>query len=529
MSKLIKNISIYWGLLFMITALCQPLMAVKAEQDTITHKVSVDVMLIPIFVVGTDGNPVFDLKKDDFEVYANGVPVKIAQFIQFDFEHQEEVLEEVAVTKEKVRGKQPSRAVFLIIDSVFNSVPGYRRAKKIAIDIIQNGSPEDMFIVLENRAGGGPRHIAGPDESKEAIIKEINKLKLPSGKWDRDLHLTREWNILADSQYYDAVHDAASLEDLTKRLRYTDQLAYKNQAHHFSRFLSQFKYALKTITRPKVVFLISEGIAKAAFKDLKAPEEVPEYGKFQSAFRKTEKRVSEENEAREMRLFEDLQKIVKAMNEGGSVLYTINPGKFRHDEEASGEMSLKYLAHESGGQYIAGSDAEKIVKKVKKTTAAYYELAFAATPDLGKNIDLQIKCKREGVEINTFKQTERTKPYLRMDPVGKKLFALNMVTGGSWSRMMGKVVRIKYRMLRNEKSGDETYVMVEVPLPEKMKDRKLDMFLVQLEPKTKKVNIEMLTQAVKDRANFIIRKKDNTTEFFVIIEPIFAYCIYNQV
>jgi hypothetical protein len=278
-----------------------------------------------------------------------------------------------------------------------------------------------------------------------------------------------------------------------------------------------------------VVFLISEGIAKAAFKDLKEPEEVPEYGNFQSAFRKTEKRVNEEAEAREMRFFEDLQKIVKAMNEGGSVLYTINPGKFRHDEEASGEMSLKYLAHESGGQYIAGGDVKKIVKKVKKTTAAYYELAFNAAPDLGKNVDLKIKCRREGIKINTFKQTERTKPYYRMESVEKKLFALNMVTGGNWSRMMGKVVRIKYKMLRNEKSGSDTFVMIEVPLPKKMKDRKLDMFLVQIEPKTKKAHIELLTQAVKERANFIIRKGKNTREFFVIIEPVFAYCIYNQV
>jgi hypothetical protein len=192
-------------------------------------------------------------------------------------------------------------------------------------------------------------------------------------------------------------------------------------------------------------------------------------------------------------------------------------------------MSLRFLAHESGGQYIGGSDAKKIVKKVRKTTAAYYELAFTAIPDLGNNVDIKVKCKREGVKINTFKQTERTKPYYRMEPVEKKLFALNMVTGGSWSRMMGKVVRIKYKMLRNEKSGDETFLMIEVPLPKKMKDRKLDMFLVQFEPKTKKVNIELLTQAVKERANFIIRKRDNTKEFFVIIEPVFAYCIYNQV
>ncbi|MCP5106318.1 MAG: hypothetical protein GY950_23235, partial [bacterium] len=154
---------------------------------------------------------------------------------------------------------------------------------------------------------------------------------------------------------------------------------------------------------------------------------------------------------------------------------------------------------------------------------------FAPNPDMGKDIDIKVKCKRAGVSVNTFKQTERTKPYYRMEPVEKKLFALNMVTGGSWSRMMGKVVRIKYRKLRNEKSGNETYAIIEIPLPAKMKNRKLDLFFVQIDTKTRKVNVEMLNQSLRDRANLIVKKKENTRDFFVIIEPVFTYCIYNQV
>ena len=103
MSKLIKRLSVSWGLLFLTAALCFPLMGFDAAQDPIKHKVSVDVMLVPVFVVGADGNPVFDLKKEDFEVYANGTPVEIAQFIRFDFEHQQEVLEEVMVKDKKIR------------------------------------------------------------------------------------------------------------------------------------------------------------------------------------------------------------------------------------------------------------------------------------------------------------------------------------------------------------------------------------------------------------------------------------------
>ncbi len=503
------KISLSITMLLFLAALCYPSMPFDAEKDPVTHNVSVDVMLIPAFVVDADGNPVFDLKKDDFEIHANGSRVKIDQFIPFNFQH----------TREKVTAKQPSRAVFIIIDSVFNSFFGYRRAKKIAVDIIENGSPEDMFIVLENRAVGGPRHVAGPDERKQAIIGKIDELKFPAGKWDKNLFLTREWNYEADTDTFDPVHNISPLEDLSNKSKYLEKQTYKTQVQHFSNFLSLFKYAMKTMRRPKVVFLISEGISKGAFKTLGEPEEVEG----------TEKRVSEKSETREMRLFRDLYNVVRAINEGGSVLYTINPGKIKHDEDVSGEMSLRFLAHESGGRYFAGSVAEELVSRVKKSTAAYYELVFSPTSGMGERIDLEVRCRRSGVRVSSFRQTERSRPYMAMEPVEKKLFALNMVTGGSWSRMMGKVVRIQYKKLRSERSGNEVFSLIEIPLPQKMKGRALDMFLVQINPETNKASVEMLTQSVKDRANVVIRKLDSSREFFVIIEPNFAYCIYNQV
>lgn len=513
-------------MLFLPAAPFLPAMPFDTEKDPVTHKVSVDVMLIPAFAVDADGNPVFDLKKEDFEIHADGSPIKITQFIPYNFQH---TLEKGKKVKGKVTAKQPSRAIFIVIDSVFNSFFGYRRAKEIAVDIIENGSPEDMFIVLENRAIGGPRHVAGPDENTKNIIDKIEELKFPTGKWDKNLHLTREWNYEADTDTFDPVHNTAALEDLSNKSKYLEKLTYKTQVQHFSHFLTRFKYALKTMRRPRVVFLISEGIAKGAFKTGEEPEGVGAGGKFNPALVRTEKRVKDKNETREMRLFRDLYNVVHAINEGGSVLYTINPGKIKHDNETSGEMSLKFLAHESGGQYFAGSEAEKLIKRLKKSTAAYYELVFSPNADMGEKINLEVMCKRKGVKVNSFRQTERSRPYKTMEPVEKKLFALNMVTGGSWSRMMGKVVRIKYKNLRSERSGSETYSLIEIPLPQKMKGRLLDMFLVQIDPETKEANVELLTQQVKDRANMVIRKQDSSREFFVIIEPTFAYCIYNQV
>jgi VWFA-related protein len=537
MNKQIKRMTVSCTFLFLAAVLCLGAAVPGADadagsglqEDPITHEVSVDVVLVPIFITGPDDNPVFDLKKEDFKVKANGIPVQIAQFIQFNFEHQQEVVEKVTVGKKKKEIKQPSRAVFIIIDSVFTGHFGYRRAITTAIDIIKSSSPGDMIVVMENRAGAEPRHIAGPDESKESIINKIKKLRLPTGKWDKSLHQSRAWNPEADTVAFDMVHSSAIFEDLANLVKYREQLAYKNQVHQFGAFLSRFKYVLKTISRPKVVFLISQGIANAAFKNLSAPKSVQRPDVSANALLRTEKRVNEKHEDREMRMFVDLQKIVKAVNDGGSILYTINPGRARYDEDASGEMSMRYLAHESGGEYVAGSDSNEIIKKLKKITSAYYELAFLVTPDMERNIDLEITCKRKGIKVNTFKRTERRKPYYHMDKVEKKLFALNMVTGGSWSRMLGKVVRVKYRSLRNDNTGSGNATMIEVPLPDKMKDRKLDVFCIRIEPETQSVDIQLMSQAVKDRATLIIKKKSNTNEFFAIIEPAFTYCIYNKI
>ncbi|MCP4215766.1 MAG: hypothetical protein GY765_14020 [bacterium] len=496
-----------------------------AEDKAETHNVRVEVMLVPLFAVDTDGNPVFNLEKDDLELYVNGAPLDIAMFNQFAFNHREEVVKEVTIKNPKVKVKQPSRAVFIVLDSVFNRFFGFRRSKKIAIDIIKNGAPDDMFIVLENTAGGGLRLIAGPNTGRTDMVTAIKKLKLPTGNWNKNLHLTREWNYESDEDASDSVYASAAMNNMANKEKYVNKMNYRNQAVKFNRSLSKFKYALRTVTRPKVVFLISEGIAKAAFKTMSTPKQVAGYSAFTSSLVKTEKRVDEQNESREMRLFTEMMETVKAINSGGSVLYTINPGRFRRDTEASGEMSLRFLAHESGGQYIAGSDAKKLVKEVRDRTAAYYELAFSPAPGIKTQMDIDIRCKRKNVKISSFKHTEKSKPYYRMEPVEKKLFALNMVTGGSWSRMMGKVVRIKYKRLRHDQNAQ----MIEINLPAKMKGRHLDIFSLSVDPGTKKVQIEMVSRKVNSKASLIVDKSKGAKEFFVLVEPMNGYCVYNQV
>ena len=98
-------------------------------------------------------------------------------------------------------------------------------------------------------------------------------------------------------------------------------------------------------------------------------------------------------------LFRYLDEIVKSINYGGSVIHTINPGRPNDTNDAgiSGEMSLRYLAGESGGSYFIGSDTQDIVKRIEKSTSAYYEMVFYIDPGVSDKLEVELKCKREGV------------------------------------------------------------------------------------------------------------------------------------
>jgi hypothetical protein len=192
----------------------------------------------------------------------------------------------------------------------------------------------------------------------------------------------------------------------------------------------------------------------------------------------------------------------------------------------SGEKSLRYLASESGGTYFAGTDSEDIAKRIKKTTSAYYELVFYTTPETGKKLEIDVKCKRNGVRLLTTNYAEGSRYYRDMDPVQKKMFAFNVATGGDWSRNEGKVMRIPYKITKNE--SIKSIYTIDVPLPNQMQNRILDIFLIQRDTKTNRVDMRLINKEAREWIKLNINDNNKREQFFVIIEPLETYCIYNK-
>lgn len=228
------------------------------KDEALKYKVSVNVMTVPIFAVDTKGNPIYDLKEEDIELKVNDKPVQLLLFKRYELSGEEKV----ATDKKSI-----DRVIFIILDTMFNSLTGFRRSQDIATNLIEKASPGDSFVILENNTVGGLKYVGGAESTHAQLIKKIKKLKTVPEKWSKDTHAdevdhktTREYISTSSAS------ESRGGRDLAKDVIDSERFRYQHQVKYFSKVLSQFKYALKTIKKPKIVFLISEGVATGAFQ-----------------------------------------------------------------------------------------------------------------------------------------------------------------------------------------------------------------------------------------------------------------------
>ncbi len=217
-------------------------------------------------------------------------------------------------------------------------------------------------------------------------------------------------------------------------------------------------------------------------------------------------------------------------------MYTINPmventlrdatgfgGGTLENRDSQGEMSLRYMAQQSGGKYFAGRDIKQIIKDIRKTTSAYYEIAFHVPPDAGERYKIQFKCKRKGIKVHTLSHSERNKPYSRMTGVQKKVFAMDTISGGSWSRMVAKIVKGHFK-LKKEKGK----YLLDAKLPKSMQNLELDVFTIQAGKEGEDTHLDFKKIKVKDSLMMTVKPVKKKKGYMVVIDPKDTRCFYGK-
>lgn len=515
MKKIIKSVVLF--LLIGITV-----WAGGQEQEPVEYEVEVQAMIVPVFAVDAGENPVYDLMAEELQLYVNGRPSRIELFSRYGFEYNDPGNKEEtgeAVSAAMIRN--PVRYVFIIVDSIFNSHAGLKRSRKLAAGLIENASPGDSFFVLENNSGTGLKYITGPTKDKNHLLKKISQIK-QHPVIRKQLAKPRVPSVYRSSSGRNENLEAGYIAGTAQRLLNAEKLRYLSDMKSFTRVLVDLKYALRTMVRPKIVYLVSEGISNAAFKE--------EFGTNRGRnFNRRSIDINEREFNTQTFYFTYLKKIAESFNQGGAVIYTINPRRIdvSDDDDSAGDDSLRYLATQSGGKYFRGMNVPHIVNRVKKSTAAYYELFFYPETGSTDKMHFNIQCEREGVRIHTINFSEKDRPYRFMPKVQKELFAFNLVTGGTWSRMVATVGKLEYKNLGIRGKGHKAAGNIQVSLPDRMRGRVLDIFVLNIDPVTMKSDIVLNRRAAGEYVTLDVALEKGKKPFVAVIDPTNVQCIYN--
>ncbi len=223
-----------------------------------------------------------------------------------------------------------------------------------------------------------------------------------------------------------------------------------------------------------------------------------------------------------------LKDAANAINHGGCLLYVMDSTKVPLGQRVSGKKTLRFLAENSGGRYFSGRDKQKMVRQLKGSTGAYYELYFSQDiiSDRKKSVQVRLKPRKKGIRLFTLDRTEFKIPYRRMEERQMKLFALNVVQKGSWSRIVGRIGYYKRYSVLEKK---HRWKRVELTLPKDLRNRQLDVFVINLNPKSFKADIRLSKKAVGDRIQVEIDVMKKRKQYLVLVEPERTLCVYTEI
>lgn len=480
---------------------------IAQEDVNIQEEVVVRWWIVPFFAIHKNGEPVLDITEDSLEIVLSKKKITGFTLYKKELAISEEIVEEKI--KKRMKPSDKEQVIFLVFDTVLSDPSIIVRSKVIAKEIVTASGSSSRFVVLSIDPYKGLRYIVGPTNEKDNILESIKK-RIVIKKKKKSRH--GNFNIDHNDISY---HPGAGFSDAISGNRTVGRTGrQKISARSFISSLHTLNTALNTFKGSgKMVYIFSGGIKKEAM------------------YRRKKTSYQVENPEKmftpDTAMFTYLRNIGEVFNKNGSMLFLINPGgtgNHNKDPESeldlnSGEMSLRYLASESGGRYFEGTQ-KTISKTIVSMNRAYYHVAFPDSDDFtGKTHNIEIKSKNPDIKVYSVKKISRGKDYLEMEPIEKELLVLNAIEKGYWAKSKLKLIPGKLKT----KTKKNKIIVYRLELLQNFQRKELDVFKVWINEKEKdsKIEKERITTG-KDAVNVEVqvRKLKKYKHFIVIIEGI---------
>lgn len=387
---------------------------VKSQKE-LQHEVTVTLKLIQVYVTDDDDNPVMDLGIEDFEVYDNNKRMELTEFEKYTLElptyvkKTEEPLVEPE-SEEEAAPKKMTRKFFLFFDFANNNATGFKKSKETALHFIdtQLKSTDEVGVLSYSSMRSLVLH--------EYLTTDHEKVReVVDGFGVREV-LGRAENVEARYWSYEENPPYASYGkkfEIPGSLG-LDRRASKNQAINYSLNLNELGKALRYIPGQKHILLFSSGIASSLVYGHSPPRR-----SYREWFGDTTVRNR----------YENMMKELAASNSPVFALDTEELGSaVTRDEEATGQRSLKKLAHTTGGKYYGNlHNYEEIMEEIQTLTGSYYVLGYYTDEKWdGKYHSIKVEVKKKGYKVHAQGGYYNPKPFTEYSKLEKQIHLVDL-------------------------------------------------------------------------------------------------------
>jgi VWFA-related protein len=374
------------NLLFYFNALILP-----AQEKRVQYKVEVKEKLLYVLALDKDGNPVTDLKKEDFQLFVDGQPQEIETFLLLrtsdkKLEEEKEPVIEARDIKDIVDKEITSNKRFKLAIIPYRFISHDRRnrtERAIKYLVEQARYPEDWIAVIELRSDR-IRTIQDFTNAKEKLLQKVDayfkydteRFKALEAQYPLTL---QEISQVTQLPIFRGIISLPERIDIIQGLKIIAErmgvLPGRKIIYAFNLpiiFLDEFGYRAKYFFE-MIEEMLSNNIT-IYYTELTAPHAAGPFDGFFNPSRAYFGPISH------------LQ------------YYTSKLAALRFLPE-----SCQFaLANETGGKYYHNiSKPTYFIDDVNKMNKSYYLLSFPITEQLGKNKyhDIRLECKREGIKL----------------------------------------------------------------------------------------------------------------------------------
>ena len=476
--------------------------ATEPSTNSFTHREEVDVelVIVPFYAIDGNGEPVFDLSREEIELTIDGEPVALDFFDAYgelpapepggtalpsgdpDPSGAAPAASATGAGSAETERNSPatpssmgrSRHVFLLFDEMFTQPRAVPLVRRVAADLLAELPASDWLYVVKNHSQEGFRQTLGPvaadQRGRQAVGAEISALR-------PDIH--RALRVHADIQ--EKINHGQKFASDNVAAAYADahqsrQAEYASAATGLASSLESFAAFLQQIQGPKLVLFFSNGIHSRLYT-----EGTNRFPAVRNAFEPSLRAIGRSGA---MLLFVNtLANIQSGLDE--NTLFDVEADPTFVNSLTFGETALEMMAQESGGRVVSHTNPERLASNLVRRTSAYYEAGFYPQQGLGgvrSKAVPEVVIHRPGVEVWSPRWLKTRRPFSELLPRERKFLITQLVLEGTADHQAGSLSSAYVFPLEGSYSGipaaDERQLRFEAQWPQTTVAREVELWEV---------------------------------------------------